>query len=90
MSSKLVMEPIMPEMTFDNETSEMTTTMLPETTILPFYEERNESLVIFDRLYTKGKTSRIKICTWIGLILNFVIISFQRTDTTLDVFILPV
>ena len=90
MSSKLVMEPIMPEMTLDNDTSEMTTTMLPETTIPPFYEERNESLVIFDRLYTKGKTSRIKIFTWIGLILNFVTISFQRTDTTLDVFILPV
>ena len=69
MSSKLVMEPIMPEMTLDNDTTEMTTTMLPETTILPFYEERNESLVIFDRLYTKGKT-RTKICTWIGLILN--------------------
>ena len=50
-SSKLVMEPIMPELTFDNET-DMTTTMLPETTILPFYEEKNESLVIFDRLYT--------------------------------------
>ena len=90
MSSKLVMEPIMPEMTLDNDTSEMTTTMLPETTIPPFYEERNESLVIFDRLYTKGKTSRIKIFTWIGLILDFVIISFQRTDTTLDVSILPV
>ena len=51
----------MPELTLDNDTSEMTTTMLPETTILPFYEERNESLVIFDRLYTKGKTPRIKI-----------------------------
>ena len=90
MSSKLVMEPIMPEMVLDNDTTEMTTTMLPETTIPPFYEERNESLVIFDRLYTKGKTSRIKIFTWIGLILDFVIISFQRTDTTLDVSILPV
>ena len=56
MSSKLVMEPIMPELTFDNETSEMTTTMLPETTILPFYHRRISSILL-----QSGGPSELKI-----------------------------